>query len=182
MLNQDYKTFTTIIDTFLLANPDFQLSKSMKEHLFKIDNPNETFSTSDGYKLYSFIFKVWSIQHNILLKSENRDSQELLHIHIETLYQISQKFENSKTIQNSTLLKDEWLSIWEYSFKRLQLYYSYGVCNDLNKKKHSKQSYILQRLPSGWNEWEGFLSQYLTIILMPFCVIILIVYAIFFDK
>ncbi|QOV23603.1 hypothetical protein [Anabaenopsis elenkinii] len=183
MLTSKNKTFAEIITPFIAANPDFKLSQEMNDFLIKIDTPCEIFSISDSCKLYELIFKIWSRQHSILLHPENSDKvQDLLPIHTEILYCISQEIENSKHIQDSTLLKDKWLSIWEYSLERLQLHSYHKICNDFNEKKYLKQSYFLKILPSGWDEWEEFVSQYLTIILMPLCVIFLIVYAIYFDK
>lgn len=183
MLTSKNKTFTEIVNLFILDNPDFKLSQEMKDFLLKIDNPNETFSASDGHKLYGYIFEIWSRQHNILLKPENSDKvQESLCIHAEILYRISQEIENFKNMQDSAILKDKWLSIWEYSLERLQLYSYHEICNNFNEKQYLRQNSFLKKLPSGWNEWEEFLSQNLTIILMPFGAIFLIVYAIFFDK
>jgi hypothetical protein len=120
MLNQDHKTFTTILDSFLLANPDFQLSQQMKKFLLKIDNLSETFSASDAYKLYELIFRIWTLQHNTLLNTQTMIlKRSLLSNHISLLSQITQKIQNCEEIKDPVLLKQQCLLIWETSINDL---------------------------------------------------------------
>jgi hypothetical protein len=119
MLTSKNKTFTEIMNLFILDNPDFKLSQEMKDFLLKLDNENETFSTSDGRNLYRFIFEIWSTQHNHLLDASNDKKIDLLPIHIEFLLEISQETRNYSTTRESSALKQKWLITWESSLSYL---------------------------------------------------------------
>ncbi|MBD2296735.1 hypothetical protein H6G06_25440 [Anabaena sphaerica FACHB-251] len=194
MLNQDYALnnlstdFQDTIDKYtVLQSSSLQLGEFTK-NILELDNiQDDSFSSKEYTFLYEIVFYIWQFQHQSMIDSvkDRNYRKDVLQEHLNVLTVVinNHLFHESEPCSSR---KQDCLKAWDDSLELLQKYSSYGNCNNSTVEKYLAKNTLLDKTSSELGVFleriNGFLDKYFNILVIPFGIISLIIYAVFFDK